>query len=109
MGGGVVYVMGLGPTTSILIYISQTQIRVGVSNLTATHMHYTSFLIIIARANAMIPEKGGGGVDGGDGARGVVDSGASEGEGMLGSGGRSDDAGEGPTTTAQVRGRRRGW
>jgi hypothetical protein len=30
MGGGVVYVMGLGPTTSILIYISQTQIRVGV-------------------------------------------------------------------------------
>jgi hypothetical protein len=87
MGGDGVYVMGLGSTTSILIYISQTQIRVGVSNLTATHMHYTSFLIIITRANTTIPEKGGGGLDGGDGARVVADSDASKGEGMLGSGG----------------------
>jgi hypothetical protein len=72
-------------------------------------MYYTSFLIIITRANATIPEKGGGGDDGGDGARGVADGGASEGKGMLGSGRRSDDVREGPTTAAQLRGRRRGW
>jgi hypothetical protein len=48
------------------------------------HMHYTSFLIIITRANATILERGRGGVDRGDGARGVADGGTSEGRGGWG-------------------------
>jgi hypothetical protein len=84
MGCGAVYVMSLGPTTYVLIYISQPRLWVGVSNLTVTYMHYTSFLIIITRANATILERGRGGVDSGDGARGVADGGTSEGRGCWG-------------------------